>query len=355
MLLSLGAIRIVAISTIAFALSIAALVLRLWSRRILRDQLQFNDYMIIFASIVNAGAYATTLTACVVGGLGVHVQEVLATYPQYYDNYVKIFVATGVLWCTANTCVKFSILSLYQILFPTNIFVRVCRGMMLLSAAYWTMVSLEIFLICKPIQYTWDKTIPGGTCYNQRLAYLSAAIVNLIIDATIVILPMPLIFGLQLTFLKRMGVVGMFSLGGLVCVISLDRVLWVSTWDLCDLTFGVVNVTVYTMLEPFLGVVNACLPVIKPALIKIFNSGAQRWPSRKPASPETASTPIPQGCTLPPSYAAYFGPLHDEFAPASVHATKQDVHNADTEEHNTITITRGWEVNSRSDYEAHVP
>ncbi|KAI0815494.1 hypothetical protein GGR55DRAFT_675109 [Xylaria sp. FL0064] len=127
-------------------------------------------------------------------------------------------------------------------------------------------------LICKPIQYTWDKTIPGGTCYNQRLADLSAAIVNLIIDATIVILPMPLIFGLQLTFPKRMGVVAMFSLGGLVCVISLHRVLWVSTWDLCDLTYGVVNVTVYTMLEPFLGVVNACLPVIKPALIGISNS-----------------------------------------------------------------------------------
>ncbi|KAI0486179.1 hypothetical protein F4859DRAFT_469347 [Xylaria cf. heliscus] len=355
MAISLGAMQVVIVSTIAFVLSITALGLRLWSRHILRARLQFNDYMIIIASIFNAGAYANALAACFVGGLGVHLLDVLATHPQYYANYLKIFISGELLWCTANTFVKLSILSLYQILFPPKIFIRVCRGMMLLTAAYWTMVFLESFILCKPVQYTWDKSIPNGTCYNERIAYLVAAIVNLIIDAIIVVLPMPLLFRLQLTLPKRLGVVAMFSLGGLICVISLLRVIWVSNWNLSDLTFGVVNVTIYTILEPFLGVVNACLPVIKPALIRMFGPGAQIRSIRKYATWKTTNTSVTQERGLPPSHRANFDQLHDEIPLTRIHATNSPVQITDTEEYNSITITRGWKVDSRSDQELRIP
>ncbi|GAW11902.1 hypothetical protein ANO14919_012550 [Xylariales sp. No.14919] len=186
------------------------------------------------------------------------------------------------------------------------------------------------------------------------MGYLAAAIVNLIIDAFIVVLPMPLLFQLQMSLPKRLGVAAMFSLGGLICVISLLRVIWVSSWNLSDMTFGVVDVTIYTILEPLLGVVNACLPIVKPALVRIFNPGGQIWSSTTIEFWKTTSTSATQKRRSPLSNRANFDRLHNGVPLTSIHASKPPTHNADTDEENTITITRGWYVDSWSDHEIHV-
>lgn len=84
-----------------------------------------------------------------------------------------------------------------------------------ITLAYLTMVIIETFALCKPARYSWDKSIPGGTCTGENLAYLVAGITNLVIDSIIVTLPMPKLFKLQLSFSKKISVAGMFSLGAL--------------------------------------------------------------------------------------------------------------------------------------------
>ncbi|KAG8158811.1 hypothetical protein KVR01_011254 [Diaporthe batatas] len=100
------------------------------------------------------------------------------------------------------------------------------------------MVLVETFALCKPVEYSWDKTIEGE-CAGENTAYLIAGIVNLVIDTFIVALPMPQVFRLQMTLTKRISVAGMFSLGALICIISLLRIIWLYTWDLSDLTYTV--------------------------------------------------------------------------------------------------------------------
>lgn len=119
------------------------------------------------------------------------------------------------MWAAANTCVKISILSLYTSLFPTQRFVILCYVTMGVTAAYFTSVLLETFLLCKPVQFNWDKSIVDGTCEGQNTAYLVAGITNLVIDVFVVVMPMPMLWGLRMSLRKRLGVIGMFSLGGL--------------------------------------------------------------------------------------------------------------------------------------------
>ena len=57
-----------------------------------------------------------------------------------------------------------------------------------------------------------------------------------------------------------------------ICVISLLRVIWLWTWDLADMTYNVTPGAIYSVLEPTLGVVNACLPTIKPAITELFGA-----------------------------------------------------------------------------------
>lgn len=43
------------------------------------------------------------------------------------------------------------------------------------------------------------------------------------------------------------------------------------------MTYTVTPGAIYSVLEPTLGVVNACLPTIKPAVVRLFGPGALNW------------------------------------------------------------------------------
>ena len=77
------------------------------------------------------------------------------------------------------------------------------------------MVILEAFLLCQPLAFNWDKTIPGGFCADQHAAYISAGIINLIIDVSIIVLPMPMLWGLQMAMMRKVALTAIFSLGAL--------------------------------------------------------------------------------------------------------------------------------------------
>ncbi|OJZ81564.1 hypothetical protein ASPFODRAFT_75118 [Aspergillus luchuensis CBS 106.47] len=272
MTLPLGAVRVAVVSFIVGPMAIIAVALRLWSRYLQGRKLAANDYLALVALVLAEAALSVFLAAGFAAGLGVHLDELLATAPGKFALHMKLFVPAQLLWAAANSCVKASILYLYIDLFPNKVFCRLCYGTLFVTAAYFTMVLIEAFALCKPVQYNWDKSIEGH-CTGENIAYLVAGIVNLTIDTFIVVLPMPLVFNLQLILSEKIAVSAMFSLGALICVISLLRVIWLWTWNLADMTYNVTPGAIYSVLEPNLGVVNACLPTIKPAVNQLFGSG----------------------------------------------------------------------------------
>lgn len=61
-----------------------------------------------------------------------------------------------------------------------------------------------------------------------------------------------------------------FNIRCRICVITFLRIIWLQTWDLTDLTHTVAPGSIWSTLEPSLGIVNACLPVMVPVIRKIF-------------------------------------------------------------------------------------
>ncbi|KAI1866346.1 uncharacterized protein JN550_007734 [Neoarthrinium moseri] len=346
MALPLGAIQLAVVSFIASTLSITALGLRLWSRHILRQSLHFNDYMAIVAMVFTAGAVSVFLAAGFAAGLGVHLQDIMRTDPGLFALHLRLFVPAQLLWAAANTSVKFSILSLYTTIFPERRFQLICYGTMAISLAYLVSVIVEAFALCKPVQYSWDKSIQGGTCTGENLAYLVAGITNLVIDAFIVSLPMPKLFGLQMSLSKKVGVAGMFSLGALICVLSLLRVLWLWNWDLTDMTYTVTPGAIYSVLEPTLGVVNACLPVIRPSLQRIFGKGTLNWTKKDPDGSDASQTfGSRQRHTLTGGKDAKHGDfvrLADDISLSNIRAAPN--HPRNLAERDAIRVNREWTV-----------
>ncbi|KAI2780694.1 hypothetical protein F4815DRAFT_499072 [Daldinia loculata] len=289
MMLSPGGIQVMIVGVVMNVFAIIAVGLRLWSRRIQGLSLEFNDYMAIIAVILTTGL----VICCLFGAIGVHVDEIL-------------FIPGQILWAASNTCVKLSILSLYTVLFPRKIFSRICYCTMGLAVVYLISVLVETFALCTPVQHNWDKSIPGK-CTNQHGAYLGSGITNLIIDVFIVTLPMPMLFRLQMSWPKKLSIAVMFSLGAIICVLSLLRIISVLAWNLSDITYSNVRLGIYSELEPTLGVVNACLPTIKPALRFISRTSKCRINKNSSESNNSKPTSRQEGKRVPISDSTHDG------------------------------------------------
>ena len=57
-----------------------------------------------------------------------------------------------------------------------------------------------------------------------------------------------------------------------ICVVTILRIVTAAQFDIDDFTYGFAKLAIWTDLEPTLGMVNACLPVIQPALIRVLGS-----------------------------------------------------------------------------------
>ena len=91
-----------------------------------------------------------------------------------------------------------------------------------LSVAFMLMAILINFLICTPVALNWDDFVQGH-CGNQRTTYFSTGIINFLIDDGIVVLPMPLVWRLQMPVAKRVGVSAMFGIGAMFVLIRFAR------------------------------------------------------------------------------------------------------------------------------------
>ncbi|KAF2106216.1 hypothetical protein BDV96DRAFT_675588, partial [Lophiotrema nucula] len=86
------------------------------------------------------------------------------------------------------------------------------------------------------------------------------------IGRILVLMPMPMLWGLSIPLARKIGLVATFSLGAVICVIGVLRVLYVPKIDFSDFTYGSAVLWEWAVLEPTLGIINACMPVMLPVI-----------------------------------------------------------------------------------------
>ena len=118
-----------------------------------------------------------------------------------------------VTWAVAVTVIRASVLALYIRIFRTKSFRWACYFVHGFNAAFGAATILGACLICLPIAYNWDHSIAGGHCGNQKSLDLFIGIFNLLMDVTVVVLPMPVLWGLQMAVGRKIVLSMMFGLG----------------------------------------------------------------------------------------------------------------------------------------------
>lgn len=93
------------------------------------------------------------------------------------------------VWGCANIAIKISILDIFVRLFPTRPVQITCYVLMGLATAL-CISGFSPLVVCRPLSYTWDKTI-NGHCGDTQKLYLAQAVTNLIIDIAVMLVPVP--------------------------------------------------------------------------------------------------------------------------------------------------------------------
>ncbi len=107
---------------------------------------------------------------------------------------------------------KVSILLLYLRIFVTPGFKIAVKCVLAFIIALFIVSWTVIWLLCTPLAHYWDPTVPGK-CINEYVYYLFGTALNVAIDLAILILPMPVIWSLQMPRKQQLWVSGIFALG----------------------------------------------------------------------------------------------------------------------------------------------
>ncbi|KAL8706966.1 MAG: hypothetical protein Q9201_000014 [Fulgogasparrea decipioides] len=124
-----------------------------------------------------------------------------------------LYVALNIIWYSAVTAVRCSLLLFYIQVFSVRHFRNVCWVVLALNLASMIAVILSTALICHPVAYQFNRTIPGGHCGNLSTFQRFMAVWNLLADATMVALPMPVLWKLQMQARKKLELSIVFGMG----------------------------------------------------------------------------------------------------------------------------------------------
>ena len=143
----------------------------------------------------------------------------LALYLISLINVPQLEYAFEYLWALSISAVKLSVLFFYRRLFPrenTSRHWRICHYTLCGASICFGVISLFGGAFqCAPVAYLWDKAIPGGTCIDFIAFARFTSIFNIVTDILILALPIPIVWQLHLERSKKIGVIGLFLLGGL--------------------------------------------------------------------------------------------------------------------------------------------
>lgn len=153
-------------------------------------------------------------------------------------------------------------------MFTTPRFQTFTFGLNCLITAWGVGIFLACAGQCRPLRAYWDHTI-AGQCFDANLFFIVNQAFNVLMDFVILILPVPMIWNLHRAWQDKLALNGVFALGTFVCFASIYRIVvlfWISP---ADPTYTVYQATLWTHVEPSVGLICSCLPIIRglfPAL-----------------------------------------------------------------------------------------
>ena len=150
-----------------------------------------------------------------------------------------------------------------------------------------------------------------------------------------------------------------------VCIVTILRIISLLQLNFADLSYSIATATIWGCLEPCLGIMSACLPILPPLIARIFKGSKLTWLRRPsttsptytstwPGTPVTPRSLRPKKLSsvvkfhrlydvgnllgTPPPNGAMLPPLLPDEEPSCTEMENQ----SDPESLRNIRISKGW-------------
>ncbi|KAK8112340.1 Satratoxin biosynthesis SC1 cluster protein 4 [Apiospora kogelbergensis] len=263
--------EIIVVGTIALAIGITALSLRLFTRvHILRKRIKLDDYFVVLAMICAIVAFGLTLQQ-VNHGLTYHKWDI--PWDKWAIGYPLYAVIETCFYTLSVGFAKLSILCWYLQLSPEEWFRWSTMALIGAVAVFSVTYACVNLFPCQPVAASWNYNIENSTCLDTWGGYLALSILNIVIDVATLSIPIPILLPLQITVRQKISLIALFGAGAIVCAITIARASIIPSLKASeDRPWDVTIDYLLAFLEMNMGVVCASVPALKPFFIRYLPS-----------------------------------------------------------------------------------
>lgn len=130
-------------------------------------------------------------------------------------DFQKSFIAVQGAYFTSAVLTKSSLLYLFYRIFGVYVrFQKALWGAWALLVAYFLVAFILAVGGCQPASFFWDKD-QKGHCIDEVNFFRWNGIVNMLLDVMVLILPLPMVWRLNLGVRQKLALTGIFMLGAL--------------------------------------------------------------------------------------------------------------------------------------------
>ena len=142
-------------------------------------------------------------------GFGKHLREVLDSVTQI----ALVLFIFSFLYNTGLTLVKLSVLMFYRRVFGitrAKLIIYWIVGALLVG--WFVAINFLNLFACTPVAKSWEHNLPGS-CTDSKMDLIGTAIPNIFTDLILLILPMPVLWRLQMGLSRKLALAGVFAVG----------------------------------------------------------------------------------------------------------------------------------------------
>ncbi|KAL0764846.1 hypothetical protein CaCOL14_012652 [Colletotrichum acutatum] len=165
--------------------------------------------------------YVSTVFVMAHYGEGYHAWELTK---ESYQEVMRWLYASSIIYCPAAYFTKVTLLLLEARVFAVH--ERVSRGIkVFIITLLICYIPIQILktVICLPVSAFWNPKTQNPRCLNQRKIFIADLSLAIITDFFILVLPVPLLWGLRMPMRKKLKVAALLGAGGIATAVTVYR------------------------------------------------------------------------------------------------------------------------------------
>ncbi|GLA52311.1 hypothetical protein AnigIFM63604_009160 [Aspergillus niger] len=257
---------LVVVPIVACVVATLFFILRLYSRRIVRQKLDLGDMLMGMGLLFSYG-----LTLCTVisafNGVG-HGFWSLSRPTR--GTFTLLFWCSTKCWVLSHVFVKISYIVLLRKLFGAITYWRKLTTALIVITLAWGIAAICVSIFqCWPVRYFWIKHIDGSCMHGRNTFYIVVGSIALAQNFVLVLMPLSVIWGMKLSPRQKVELSLIFGFGGLVCAVGLLRLVTFKRYLTADAATNGYLQAIWSIVELELGIICASVILMRPILHRL--------------------------------------------------------------------------------------